>query len=210
MAKAVKRRYDSTRREEQARETRERIMRTARDLFVENGYGRTTISDIARVAGVAPETVYAAFGNKVTLLRRTWFFEFRGYEADVLYEQPEMQAILAEPDLAARIRAHARFTTANNRRIAPLLQALQGAAASEPSAAHRLAEYAERRLDVATKYAAAAASTGQLRISADECRDILFATMDGALWQRLVEQRGWSDERYAEWLTNIWLTQFVS
>ena len=72
-----------------------------------------------------------------------------------------------------------------------------------------LAEWAERRLDVATKYAHAAAETGQLAVTEAECRDILFATMDGALWQRLVEQRGWSDQRYAIWLTAAWLAMFV-
>ena len=210
MAGTVKRRYDSTRRKEQARETRERIVRTAHDLFVTQGYGRTTIADVARAGGVSPETVYASFGNKATLLRRAWFLMFRGDEADVpLYDRPQMQEILDIPDLAARTRAHAAFVTANNRRSAPLLRAIEGAAASEAGAAEMLAEWAERRLDVATKYAQSAAATGQLAVSEDECRDILYATMDGALWQRLVEQRGWSDERYADWLSTAWLAMFV-
>ena len=48
MPKAVKRRYTSTRRDEQARETRLRIIGAARELFVTNGYGRTTLVEIAR------------------------------------------------------------------------------------------------------------------------------------------------------------------
>jgi AcrR family transcriptional regulator len=210
MSGTVKRRYDSTRRDEQARETRERIIRAAHDLFVVQGYGRTTIADVARAAAVSPETVYATFGNKATLLRRTWFRNFRGDEADVpLYDRPPMQEILAIPDLVERSRAHAALVTENNRRSSPLLRAMEGAAASEPGAADMLAEWAERRLDVATKYAHAAAETGQLAVTEEECRDILFATMDGALWQRLVEQRGWSDQRYATWLTAAWLAMFV-
>ena len=61
MSEAVKRQYDSTWRQEQARETRQRIIRAAHHLFVSTGYGSTTIADIARAAGVAVETVYAAF-----------------------------------------------------------------------------------------------------------------------------------------------------
>ena len=38
--------------------TRTRIVDAARDLFVEQGYARTTIADIARAADVAPQTVY--------------------------------------------------------------------------------------------------------------------------------------------------------
>jgi AcrR family transcriptional regulator len=210
MAGTVKRRYDSTRRDEQARETRERIIRAAHDLFVAQGYGRTTITDIARAGGVSPETVYASFGNKATLLRRAWFLMFRGDETDLpLYDRPQMQEILAIRDLAERTRAHAAFVTANNRRSAPLLRAMEGAAASEQGAAEMLAEWAERRLDVATKYAHAAAATGQLAVTEDECRDVLYATMDGVLWQRLVEQRRWSDQRYAAWLSGTWEAMFV-
>jgi AcrR family transcriptional regulator len=209
MMRAVKRPYDSTRRQEQARETRLAIVHAAHDLFVSNGYGRTTIADVARAAGVAVETVYAAFKNKPTLLRQVWYVHFRGDEDDApLYDRAEMQEILAEPDLTTRIRKHAVFVTATNRRIAPLLVALAGAAASEPGAAAMLDEWAERRIDVATKYAHAAAATGQLRISEDECRDVLFATMDGALWQRLVAERGWPDERYAAWLGRLWAQMF--
>jgi hypothetical protein len=135
---------------------------------------------------------------------------FRGDEDGVpLYDRAEMQAILAEPDLRVRIRRHAAFVTATHRRIGPLLQALQGAAASEPAAADLIAEFAERRLDVATHYARAAA-TGQLAIGAAECRDVLFATMDGDLWQRLVVDRGWSDKRYAAWLDRMWAGLFLA
>jgi len=210
MPKKVKRPYDSSRRQEQAAETRRRVIDAAYDLFVERGYGRATLTDIAKAAGVAVETVYAAFGTKAELLRRVWYVHFRGDEQDVtLYDRPEMQAILAEPDLVTRIRRHAEFVTAGNRRIAPLLDALTGAAVSEPGAAAMLAEWAERRMDVATRYARAAAATSQLAISEAACRDVLFATMDGALWHRLVMERGWSDRRYAEWLGELWIRQFV-
>jgi hypothetical protein len=109
-----------------------------------------------------------------------------------------------------RIRRHAAFVTATHRRIGPLLQALQGAAASEPAAADMIAEFAGRRLDVATRYARAAAATGPLAIGTAECRDVLFATMDGDLWQRLVLDRGWSDKRYAAWLDRMWAGLFLA
>ncbi len=184
MSKPVKRRYNSTRRQQQAGETRLRIIRAARELFVAKGYGRTTIAAIALTAGVAVETVYAAFRNKPTLLRQVWYVSFRGDQEDVrLLDRPEIRAVLAEPDLATRFAQHAVVVTAVFRRIAPLLAALHGAAASEPAAAAMLAEWDERRLDACTRYAEAAAATGQLAVSEAECRDVLAATMDGALWQ---------------------------
>jgi AcrR family transcriptional regulator len=211
MPKAVKRRYTSTRRDEQARGTRLRIILAARELFVTKGYGRTTLAEIAREAGVAVETVYAVFGNKATLLRQIWYVDFRGDEEDIpLFDRAEMQAVLDEPDLATRVRKHAAFVTTLNRRMGPLTATLEGAAASEPAAADMLAEFSKRRLDVTTKYAKAAAATGRLAVSQAECRDVLFATMDGTLWRRLVVERGWSDERYADWLGSLWVAQLVS
>jgi AcrR family transcriptional regulator len=210
MTEAVKRSYDSTWRQEQARETRQRIVQAAHDLFVSQGYGSTTIADIARAAGVAVETVYAAFRNKHTLLRQVWYVSFRGDEEDIrLWDRPEIRAVIAEPDLARRFKAQAVVLTAVFRRITPLLLMLHGAVASQPAAAAMLAEFGERRLDAAGKYARAAAATGQLAVSEDECRDVLSATLDGALWHRLVAERGWSDERFAAWLGQLWISALV-
>jgi len=210
MKAKVKRRYRSTRRREQASETRERIIRAAHDLFVSPGYGRTTIAEVANTAGVAVETVYGAYRNKPTLLRQVWYATFRGDDEDIrLLDRPEIRAVLAERDLATRLRAHAVVITPVFRRITPLFRALQGAATSEPAAAAMLAEFDERRLDAAGHYARAAAATGQLAVSERECRDLLTATLDGTLWHRLVEERGWSDDRYAQLLGTMWVAALV-
>lgn len=206
MKQKVKRSYQSTRRIEQATETRRRILRAAHDLFVGQGYGRTTIAGVADAAGVAVETVYAAYRNKPTLLGQVWYATFRGDEEDIrLLDRPEIRAVLAEPDLATRLRAHAAAMTPVFRRITPLFRALQGAATSEPAAAAMLAEFDERRLDAAGHYAQAAEATGQLAVSEQECREVLAATLDGALWHRLVEEGGWSEDRFAQLLGTIWV-----
>ena len=210
MTKVVKRQYRSRRRQEQALETRLRIIRAAQNLFVNRGYGRTTIAEVAHEAGVAVETVYATYRNKPTLLRQSWYSAMRGDEKDVrLLDRPEIRAVLAEPDLATRFRAHAVAITPVFRRMTPLFRALQGAASSEPAAAAMLAEFDERRLDAAGHYARAAAATGQLAVSEEECRDLLAATLDGALWHRLVKERGWTDDRFAELLGSLWIAALV-
>jgi hypothetical protein len=53
-------------------------------------------------------------------------------------------------------------------------------------------------------------ATGRLAVSQTECRDVLFATMDGTLWRRLVIERGWSDSRYADWLGSLWIAVLVT
>ena len=210
MRAPVKRQYDASGRQARAQETRRAVLRAAHDLFVEHGYGRTTVGDIARDAGVSVETVYAAFRNKATLLHRVWDVTIGGDDADVVYhERPEIRAMRDEPDLARRLDMQARLFTGTARRIVPFLLAVQGAAASEPAAAELLKEIGRQRLAGISVMASAAASTGQLAVSEEECRDVIWAFTDGMLWHRLVEQRGWTDEAFAGWLGQMWVRTLV-
>lgn len=210
MAEPVKRPYDSSRRKEQARQTQRAVLAAAHELFVERGYGRTTIADIARAANVSPETIYATFKNKATVLHRVWDVTIGGDDEDVLFhERTELRAIRAEPDLVRRLELHARFFTGTARRIVPLVMAVQAAAGSERSAAEMLAEMGRQRYVGMGVMAAEAAATGQLAISEEECRDVMWAWTDGTAWYRLVVQRGWSDERFAEWLAKTWIATLV-
>jgi AcrR family transcriptional regulator len=211
MAEAVKRRYDSSRRRARAKATQLGVLRAAHDLFVQRGYGRTTMADVAAAAGVAPETIYAAFANKPTLLRRVWDITIGGDDEDVpFHERPEIRAIRTEPDLARRFVMHAAMYTRTARRTAPFLLALAGAAAAESSAAEMLAEIGQQRLMGMSFMARDAAATGQLAVSEDECRDIVWAATDGTLWHRLVVERGWTDEHFADWLARAWIATMVT
>jgi hypothetical protein len=60
---------------------------------------------------------------------------------------------------------------------------------AEPDLAAMLAEFDERPLDAAGKYAWKPAATGQLAVSEEECRDVLWATLDGACGQRPTSRR---------------------
>ncbi|MGW0876547.1 TetR/AcrR family transcriptional regulator [Streptomyces sp. NPDC002740] len=44
--------------------TRERLVTTARDLFLRNGYAATSLSDVAEAAGFSKGAVYSNFRNK--------------------------------------------------------------------------------------------------------------------------------------------------
>lgn len=212
MADAVKprRAYDSSRRREQARDTRLRILRAAHDLFVAQGYGRTTIADIARSAAVSPETIYAAFKTKATVLHRVWDVTIGGDDQDVVFhERPEIKAIRAEPDLARRFAMQARMSTVAARRMAPLLLALRGAADTEPAAAAMLVEVDRQRLEGLTVMAHDAAATGRLAVPEEQARDLIWSMTDGTLWHHLVVERGWTDDRYATYLATMWTAALV-
>jgi AcrR family transcriptional regulator len=53
---------------ERTRATRARIIAAATPLFVRDGYLETTMSGIAKAAGVAVQTLYLSFGSKVAVL----------------------------------------------------------------------------------------------------------------------------------------------
>ena len=67
-----------TYRQLQAQATRERIAAAARRLFGTDGDGATSMEAIAREAGAATRTVYAAFGTKreiLSLICERWIEE---------------------------------------------------------------------------------------------------------------------------------------
>src|SRR5829696_10481018 len=64
----VKRKYDATSRRAAAAATRDRICAAAEELFVGDGYTRTSIRAVAKAAAVAEATIYLTFPNKAALL----------------------------------------------------------------------------------------------------------------------------------------------
>lgn len=207
----VKRRpYDSSRRKAQATETRAAIVRAARDLFVGQGYGHTTIADIARAAGVSVETIYASFGNKATLLHKAWDITVGGDDDEVVFhERPEVMAVRNEPDLAKRFMLHAALSTQTAQRVGPFQLMVQAASGADPAAAEMLKEMGRQRVAGMSVMAAEAAKTGQLSVSEEECRDVVWSMTDGTLWHRLVNERGWTNEQFADWLGRMWVQMLV-
>lgn len=211
MADDVKRRsYDASRRQAQAAETRAAIVRAARDLFLAQGFGRTTVADIAGEAGVSVETIYASVGTKADLLHKAWDVTVGGDDQDVVFhERPEVLAVRNEPDLARRLMRHAVLSTQTAQRIGPFQLMVQAAAGADPAAAAMLEEMGRQRLAGIGVMAAEAAKTRQLSVTEEECRDVIWSMTDGMLWHRLVNERGWTNERFAEWLGRLWVDRLV-
>lgn len=212
MSEPVKSRsYDGARRRAQASESQLQVLRTAVGLFVEQGYGRTTMKQIAAAAGVSVETVYGAFGTKAGLLHRAWDITIGGDDTEIAFhDRPEVRRIREEPDLATRFRLHAALTTSVARRVAPFTLMLQAAAGAEPAAEAMLAEIGRQRRAGLTIMARDAAATGQLAVSEDAARDVLWSMTDGLLWHRMVVECGWTEEAYAAWLGETWVATLVA
>src|SRR5919202_5643735 len=128
------RRYDGSRRRAQARETQRHIAETAPALFVQRGYGATSIRDIADAAGVAVQTIYNAFQGKPAIVARIADMAIVGDDEPVaLADRPDVQAIRQGTDAAVAVRQWASLCRGIFTRLLPLLPILQEAAAADPS-----------------------------------------------------------------------------
>ena len=130
------RRYDSTRRREQAAATRLAILEAAQRLFERDGYVATTMAAIAAEAGVALKTVYLAFETKAGLLRALWHLRLRGDEADVpIPERQWYREVIAEPDPERQLRLGAHNARLVKERAAKLMRVMRDAAGSDADSA---------------------------------------------------------------------------
>jgi hypothetical protein len=118
-------------------------------------------------------------------------------------------SIRQETDLAKRLVLHAAFATRTAQRIGPFQLMVQAAAGADPAAAAMLEEMGRQRLAGMSVMAVEAAATGQLAVSEEECRDLMWSMTDGVLWHRLVQERGWSNEQFADWLGRTWVELLV-
>ena len=90
--------YDSTRRQEQARQNRAANLDAARAHFLTHGYQGTTVSAVAVDAGVSVETVYKAFANKAGLLKAVFDVTLAGDDEPVpMMDREEIGATRPSP-----------------------------------------------------------------------------------------------------------------
>jgi AcrR family transcriptional regulator len=198
--KEVKRPYRSPRRQEQAEETRRRVLDAADAVFRERGYDRATITAIARAADVADETVYAHFRNKRTLLGELVRRAVRGNDDRPVPEQQAPRALAAVADQREQLRLFAVDVVKRLDRAAPLVAVVNAAAPAEPELAELLHALHDDRVRTLRTLVDALAANGPLRLSSAPATETVWALASPELYTLLVDVRGWSRRRYAEWL----------
>jgi AcrR family transcriptional regulator len=204
----VKRRgYDATGRRNRSAETRQRILKAARDLILANGYRATTIAAIAAEARVNIDTVYELVGRKPVLLRELIEQAISGADHAVAAEQRDyVQAIKAEPDPARKLAIYAGAIRRIQERMAPLVLAVRDAASTEPEAEAVWQEISERRATNMRLLIRDIRDAGGLRtgLSVNEAADVVWALNSSELYLLLTTERGWSPRRFERWLADAW------
>jgi AcrR family transcriptional regulator len=115
-------------------DTREAILRAAREAFVAGGYGATSLRGVARGAGVDPALVVHFFGSKAGL-----FIAAIGWPFD---PEEEMQRVVADGPASIGINVAKLFVRhwEDERERSPIVAMLH-IATGEPAAADVMREY---------------------------------------------------------------------
>ena len=203
MTEAVKRRYDNSRRQAQARATRLKVIEAAKHLFIEHGYPATTIEAIAEEAEVSLPTLYRLFGSKRALLAAVLDTSFGGDDQPIEFgERPAVRAARAEPDPAKMVNAFARIARELIERSSAIQHVLATAAQVDPDAAELLAEIRRQRHTGQSRIVAALVARDALDPDLDktEAADIVYALLSPEVHRILTVERGWPADRYERWI----------
>ena len=207
MPKQVKTRsYRSPRRREQAATTRSSVLTAARDLLQDRGYAATSVADIAHVAGVSVDTVYASVGRKPELVLAVIDMVLGGADEPVPAEQRDyVLSIRTEPSALGKVRVYAAAVALLVPRTAPLQEALRTAGQTDSECADVWRSLVNRRADNMRLFAADLRSTGELRedLTDEQVADVVWSTNAAEYWM-LLNQRGWTPARYEALLVDIW------
>ena len=194
------------RREQRALETRQRIMDAALELFTTNGYVATTIEAIALEARVAPATVYQAFGTKHALLAKALDIGVAGDNEPVaLLDQTWVTRARAEPDASRRLSIVVRHAAQVAARTAAIKNVIRDAAATDPQARELLRIDTERRFRTQQTLVEVIIDGDSPRTGAppEQATAVFFALVNSDSYQLLVEQLGWSTQKWERWLTGL-------
>ena len=202
-----RRAYDDAGRRDRSAETRARVLDAARERFVAEGYGATSVADIAKEAGVHIDTVYRLVGRKAVILRELIEASLSGTGTTVVAEERDyVQAIAREPDPRQKLAIYAAAVRRIHDRLGPLFPALTEAAANEPEAAEVWTSISRRRAANMRKLVADLDAAGGLRADLDPAdgADTLWVTNSPEVHALLVGGRGWSPDDYEAWLLDLW------
>lgn len=196
---STERPYYSSLRDEQARQTRLKIRQAARDLFATQGFTATTISEIARAAGVSPATVYATFESKAGLVVAM----LQDMEESVGIGK-RMWTAFEEAEPKELLRLYVSFHCELFREGSDILRAAMRAI-EDPEVAALAGEGDKHRREVVDYLVGRWDQSGILKsgLSPEAAADRLWllTTVEGYL--NAVDRLGWSPEEYEEWLADM-------
>jgi AcrR family transcriptional regulator len=184
-----------TYRQLQAQATRERIAAAARRLFGTDGYGATSMEAIAREAGVATRTVYAAFGARREILSficERWIEEAGAREL--------AGQVLGEADPVRRLRGAAHWLRVLYSAGFDVVLIFEAATGESPETRALLRSKLAGRNEVMG--AMIASLHGQLAVPLAQAQAIYRALAAPGVYRELVQESGWPPGDFERWVAD--------
>lgn len=182
-------------RQRQAKATRDAISTAARQLFAERSYAATTIEAIATASAIPAPTIYSAFGSKAAILeaiRQSWVAE----SGVVTLAAAAMS--LADP--AAQLAAAAHWTRRQFELGSDVIAVHREAARSDERVATTWNEVLAGRHAAIRKFVTPMRGSLAPGLDVRRAVDLFVALTALEVYQILVGDRGWSNDRYELWL----------
>ena len=191
---------------------RRAVLDAARILFLERGYGATTIEGISIASEIPQATVYRLFASKKGILKSLLDTSVAGDDEPVpVAERSHVRSLLDATSAEESLARLAAVSVDINTRTAPVYRILVSAASSDTDAAAILDELTQQRQDGQGRVATALARAKALRrgLTARDAGDVIHALASPELYHLFVIDRAWSPERYEHWLAEALAGQLI-
>ena len=193
-----------THRQRQALQTRRLIVDAATKLFLERGYGVTTMDAIAAEAGVALSNVYLLFHNQGGFLR-----EVRPAFLDQADTRGIHEGVRRQTDPGRRLEMIAHQSRLQWEFGGSMVAIHEGAAAVDLEAAAELREVLGGRRRIMTRFVGEMKDALRPDLDAGRAAAILLALAQPEVYRELVEVAGWSPDQYEAWLAETLKEQLL-
>lgn len=180
-------------------ETRERLLRAAWDLALEQGPS-LRLADVAACAGVSRQAVYLHFGDRTRLLIALLTWGDQAFKlGDLLARVTEART--GEEALERMVEVHAAYSP----RIDALVRTLEARQYQDPAVAAALRDRLAFRRAAHRAVIARIAAEGELASgwTIDTAADLFFAVTLPSPWRELTGMSGWSATQYAERISQL-------
>ena len=170
------------------------------------GIDAVTIAAIARAAGVAAPTIYATFKSKEGILRALMEASLFG---PAFQQAQSLLSGISDPVRQVEATAHVARTIYDGERHD--LGMIRHASGFSPALRAVEQEFESRRFAmqearVTALFAAGRARTG---LTLNEARRVMWLLTGRAVYQALVQDGGWSADRYQDWLQQALMRELV-
>ncbi len=187
---------------EQAAATRGKVVDAATELFLRDGFVTTTMTAIAKEAGVAVQTLYLAFGSKTAILQAAFDHALRGDAETDIADQEWYAQVVAGTDGPAALRLMCDRSSAVIGRAAPLFDVMR-AASADPEVggmlAHnkklRYAGYRHLLENVSTR------AGFNSNLTLEDALGIVYTALSEDAYLLMVTEHGSTPERWLAWVT---------